>query len=176
MSRCPENWVHIIKGLLFVLQSSSRNVAEFIVQGKAICTIAVALQIQDGLQRGTDLIQRGADIIHRQRQQADGIAGMVDLVAVLLHFLVANDRLDQVSAPGFILCGAALVVAAPVAAAAAIPVCAAIGTVGIGLGASSSAVVSAGITAVGAVETAATTIGTTLGGVGLAEAVKDVRQ
>lgn len=64
----------------------------------------------------------------------------------------------------------------PVAAAAAIPVCAAIGTVGIGLGASSSAVVSAGITAVGAVETAATTIGTTLGGVGLAEAVKDVRQ
>lgn len=57
----------------------------------------------------------------------------------------------------------------PVAAAAAIPVCAAIGTVGIGLGASSSAVVSAGITAVGAVETAATTIGTTLGGVGLAE-------
>ena len=49
-------------------------------------------------------------------------------------------------------------------------------TVGIGLGASSSAVVSAGITAVGAVETAATTIGTTLGGVGLAEAVKDVRQ
>lgn len=84
------------------LQSSSRNVAEFIVQGKAICTIAVALQIQDGLQRGTDLIQRGADIIHRQRQQADGIAGMVDLVAVLLHFLVANDRLDQVSAPGFI--------------------------------------------------------------------------
>ena len=36
--------------------------------------------------------------------------------------------------------------------------------------------VSAGITAVGAVETAATTIGTTLGGVGLAEAVKDVRQ
>ena len=27
---------------------------------------------------------------------------MVDLVAVLLHFLVANDRLDQVSAPGFI--------------------------------------------------------------------------
>lgn len=55
-------------------------------------------------------------------------------------------------------------------------VCAAIGTVGIGLGASSSAVVSAGITAVGAVETAATTIGTTLGGVGLAEAVKDVRQ
>ena len=58
----------------------------------------------------------------------------------------------------------------------AIPVCAAIGTVGIGLGASSSAVVSAGITAVGAVETATTTIGTTLGGVGLAEAVKDVRQ
>ena len=84
---------------------------------------------------------------------------------------------NDLSPVGKILCGAALVVAAPVAAAApAIPVCAAIGTVGIGLGASSSAVVSAGITAVGAVETAATTIGTTLGGVGLAEAVKDVRQ
>ena len=75
---------------------------------------------------------------------------------------------NDLSPVGKILCGAALVVAAPV--------CAAIGTVGIGLGASSSAVVSAGITAVGAVETAATTIGTTLGGVGLAEAVKDVRQ
>lgn len=83
---------------------------------------------------------------------------------------------NDLSPVGKILCGAALVVAAPVAAAAAIPVCAAIGTVGIGLGASFSAVVSAGITAVGAVETAATTIGTTLGGVGLAEAVKDVRQ
>ena len=65
---------------------------------------------------------------------------------------------NDLSPVGKILCGAALVVAAPVAAAAAIPVCAAIGTVGIGLGASSSAVVSAGITAVGAVETAATTI------------------
>lgn len=61
---------------------------------------------------------------------------------------------NDLSPVGKILCGAALVVAAPVAAAAAIPVCAAIGTV----------------------ETAATTIGTTLGGVGLAEAVKDVRQ
>lgn len=59
---------------------------------------------------------------------------------------------NDLSPVGKILCGAALVVAAPVAAAAAIPVCAAIGTVGIGLGASSSAVVSAGITAVGAVE------------------------
>ena len=57
---------------------------------------------------------------------------------------------NDLSPVGKILCGAALVVAAPVAAAAAIPVCAAIGTVGIGLGASSSAVVSAGITAVGA--------------------------
>ena len=83
---------------------------------------------------------------------------------------------NDLSPVGKILCCAALVVAAPVAAAAAIPVCAAIGTVGIGLGASSSAVVSAGITAVGAVETATTTIGTTFGGVGLAEAVKDVRQ
>ena len=53
---------------------------------------------------------------------------------------------NDLSPVGKILCGAALVVAAPVAAAAAIPVCAAIGTVGIGLGASSSAVVSAGIT------------------------------
>ena len=51
---------------------------------------------------------------------------------------------NDLSPVGKILCGAALVVAAPVAAAAAIPVCAAIGTVGIGLG--------------------------------LAEAVKDVRQ
>ena len=49
---------------------------------------------------------------------------------------------NDLSPVGKILCGAALVVAAPVAAAAAIPVCAAIGTVGIGLGASSSAVVS----------------------------------
>ena len=48
---------------------------------------------------------------------------------------------NDLSPVGKILCGAALVVAAPVAAAAAIPVCAAIGTVGIGLGASSSAVV-----------------------------------
>ena len=53
---------------------------------------------------------------------------------------------NDLSPVGKILCGAALVVAAPVAAAAAIPVCAAIGTVGIGLGAGSSAVVSAGIT------------------------------
>ncbi len=80
---------------------------------------------------------------------------------------------DDLSPLGKILCGAALVAAAPVAAAAAIPVCAAIGTVGVGLGASSAAVVTASVTAVGAVETAAATVGTAMGGVGVAEAVKD---
>lgn len=62
------------------------------------------------------------------------------------------------------------------AAAAAIPVCAAIGTVGVVLGAGTAAVVTAGVSAVGAVETAAVTVGTALGGVGVAEAVKDVRE
>ena len=52
----------------------------------------------------------------------------------------------------------------------------AIGTVGVGLGASSAAVVTASVTAVGAVETAAATVGTAMGGVGVAEAVKDVRE
>ena len=51
-----------------------------------------------------------------------------------------------------------------------------IGTVGVGLGASSAAVVTASVTAVGAVETAAATVGTAMGGVGVAEAVKDVRE
>lgn len=51
---------------------------------------------------------------------------------------------SELSPLGKILCGAAMVAAAPVAAAAAIPVCAAIGTA--------------------------------LGGVGVAEAVKDVRE
>lgn len=54
---------------------------------------------------------------------------------------------DDLSPLGKILCGAALVAAAPVAAAAAIPVCA-----------------------------AAATVGTAMGGVGVTEAVKDVRE
>lgn len=64
---------------------------------------------------------------------------------------------SELSPLGKILCGAAMVAAAPVAAAAAIPVCAAIGTVGVGLGAGTAAVVTAGVSAV-------------------AEAVKDVRE
>ena len=55
---------------------------------------------------------------------------------------------SELSPLGKILCGAAMVAAAPVAAAAAIPVCAAIGTVGVGLGAGTAAVVTAGVSAI----------------------------
>ena len=80
----------------------SRNVAESFCQRKAVHTVAVGFQIGDGIQRGADLLQRGAYIAHRQRQQADGIAGVVDLVAVLLYLLVAEDHLDQLSALGLV--------------------------------------------------------------------------
>lgn len=77
---------------------------------------------------------------------------------------------------GKILCGAPSWPPPPWLPRQPSPVCAAIGTVGVGLGASSAAVVTASVTAVGAVETAAATVGTAMGGVGVAEAVKDVRE
>lgn len=85
-----------------MLMLLSRNVAESFCQRKAVHTVAVGFQIGDGIQRGADLLQRGAYIAHRQRQQADGIAGVVDLVAVLLYLLVAEDHLDQLSALGLV--------------------------------------------------------------------------